>query len=85
MCGKVCVVEVEEIVPTGTLDPDLIHLLGSMFTGSYKVSMKNELNSAQRAQLLKGLKDVGSRSDGCSSSKELEDGMYVNLGIGIPL
>ena len=27
-CGKVCVVEVEEIVPTGTLDPDSIHLPG---------------------------------------------------------
>ena len=26
MCGKVCVAEVEEIVPTGSLDPDLIHL-----------------------------------------------------------
>ena len=25
-CGKICVVEVEEIVPTGTLDPDCIHL-----------------------------------------------------------
>ncbi len=28
MCGKVCVVEVEEIVPTGTFDPDHIHLPG---------------------------------------------------------
>ena len=28
MCGKVCVVEVEEIVPRGSLDPDLIHLPG---------------------------------------------------------
>ncbi|MFT4794955.1 MAG: 3-oxoacid CoA-transferase subunit A [Paracoccaceae bacterium] len=27
-CGKVCVVEVEEIVPTGSLDPDKIHLPG---------------------------------------------------------
>ena len=27
-CGKICVVEVEEIVPTGTLDPDCIHLPG---------------------------------------------------------
>ncbi len=27
-CGKVCVVEVEEIVETGTLDPDAIHLPG---------------------------------------------------------
>lgn len=28
MCGKVCVLEVEEIVPTGSLDPDHIHLPG---------------------------------------------------------
>ncbi|AKM08779.1 CoA transferase subunit A [Croceicoccus naphthovorans] len=27
-CGKVCVVEVEEIVPTGSLDADCIHLPG---------------------------------------------------------
>jgi len=27
-CGKICVVEVEEIVPTGSLDPDSIHLPG---------------------------------------------------------
>lgn len=27
-CGKVCVLEVEEIVPTGSLDPDAIHLPG---------------------------------------------------------
>mmetsp|Transcript_21642 Transcript_21642/g.20762 ORF Transcript_21642/g.20762 Transcript_21642/m.20762 type:complete len:124 (+) Transcript_21642:237-608(+) len=25
-CGKICIVEVEEIVPTGTFDPDQIHL-----------------------------------------------------------
>ena len=28
LCGKVCVMEVEEIVPTGSLDPDNIHLPG---------------------------------------------------------
>lgn len=28
MCGKICLAEVEEIVPTGSLDPDLIHLPG---------------------------------------------------------
>ena len=27
-CGKICVVEVEEIVPAGSLDPDCIHLPG---------------------------------------------------------
>ena len=28
MCAKVCIAEVEEIVPTGSLDPDHIHLPG---------------------------------------------------------
>ncbi|NBX43213.1 MAG: CoA transferase subunit A, partial [Rhodobacteraceae bacterium] len=27
-CGKVCIMEVEEIVPAGSLDPDHIHLPG---------------------------------------------------------
>ncbi|MBX9897913.1 MAG: CoA transferase subunit A [Qipengyuania sp.] len=27
-CGKVCVVEVEELVPAGSLDPDCVHLPG---------------------------------------------------------
>jgi 3-oxoacid CoA-transferase subunit A len=37
-CGKVCVVEVEEVVPVGSLDPDCIHLPGvyvqRMITGA---------------------------------------------------
>jgi len=28
MCGKTCVMEVEEIVPVGTLEPDYVHLPG---------------------------------------------------------
>ena len=28
MCGRVCIMEVEEIVPVGSLDPDSIHLPG---------------------------------------------------------
>ncbi|MEO1530657.1 MAG: CoA-transferase, partial [Pseudomonadota bacterium] len=28
MSGKLCVMEVEEIVPVGSIDPDLIHLPG---------------------------------------------------------
>ena len=27
-CGKICIAEVEEVVPTGSLDPDTIHLPG---------------------------------------------------------
>ena len=36
MCGKVCVAEVEEIVPTGSLDPDGIHLPGIYVTRLFK-------------------------------------------------
>ena len=28
MCGRICIMEVEEIVPTGSLNPDTIHLPG---------------------------------------------------------
>ena len=28
MCGKICIAEVEEIVPRGSLDGDAIHLPG---------------------------------------------------------
>ena len=28
MCGKICVAEVEEIVPVGSLDGDAVHLPG---------------------------------------------------------
>ncbi|MBU2937090.1 MULTISPECIES: CoA transferase subunit A [Pacificibacter] len=28
MCGKICIMEVEDIVPVGSLDPDAIHLPG---------------------------------------------------------
>ena len=35
-CGKVCIVEVEEIVPTGSLDPDSIHLPGIYVGGIVK-------------------------------------------------
>jgi 3-oxoacid CoA-transferase subunit A len=27
-CGKICIAEVEELMPTGALDPDLIHTPG---------------------------------------------------------
>ena len=27
-CGKICIAEVEEIVPRGSMDPDAIHLPG---------------------------------------------------------
>ena len=69
MCGKVCVVEVEEIVPTGTLDPDLIHLPGIYVHRIIQGEHEKRIEQRTTALRLKGLKNVGSRSDGCSSSK----------------
>jgi 3-oxoacid CoA-transferase A subunit len=44
-CGKTCVVEVEEIVPLGSLDPDTIHLPGiyvhRIITGSHEKRIEN--------------------------------------------
>jgi 3-oxoacid CoA-transferase subunit A len=45
-CGKVCVVEVEEIVPLGSLDPDTIHLPGIYVHRLIQGSTKNASNSA---------------------------------------
>ena len=44
-CGKTCVVEVEEIVPLGSLDPDTIHLPGiyvhRIITGTHEKRIEN--------------------------------------------
>jgi 3-oxoacid CoA-transferase subunit A len=47
MCGKVCIAEVEEIVPTGSLDPDHIHLPGIYVHRLIKAAMRNGSNNVQ--------------------------------------
>ena len=42
-CGKVCVLEVEEIVPTGSLDPDAIHLPGIFVQRIIKASHEKRI------------------------------------------
>jgi 3-oxoacid CoA-transferase subunit A len=41
--GKVCVVEVEEIVPVGSLDPDQIHLPGIFVNRLIKGSFEKRI------------------------------------------
>ena len=49
-CGKHCVVEVEEIVPTGSLDPDTIHLPGiyvhRLIQGAHEKRIENRTTRA---------------------------------------
>jgi 3-oxoacid CoA-transferase subunit A len=49
-CGKVCVVEVEEIVPVGSLDPDAIHLPGVyVATNDCRCTLRQENRVPHRA------------------------------------
>lgn len=95
MCkaAKVSIVEVEEIVETGQLDPDYIHVPGvyvdRLFKGaSYLKRIENkttkqnmtpkDVSSKKPAQLVR--EKIAKRA-----ALELKQGMHVNLGIGIPV
>jgi 3-oxoacid CoA-transferase len=93
--GKITIAEVEELVPTGTLDPNEIHVPGiyvqRIFEGkNYEKRIEqrtvsktenSENNDTQFYELGKGLTKFGIAK---RISQELKDGYYVNLGIGIP-
>lgn len=95
MCkaSRTSIVEVEEIVETGQLDPDHIHVPGvyvkRLFKGSsYQKRIENmttkenmmpkDLTNKKPAQLIR--EKIARRA-----ALELRDGMHVNLGIGIPV
>ncbi|MGC1487351.1 MAG: CoA transferase subunit A [Albidovulum sp.] len=52
-CGRVCVAEVEEIVPTGSLDPDMIHLPGiyvhRLIQGDHEKRIENRTTRKREA------------------------------------
>lgn len=95
MCkaAKVSIVEVEEIVETGQLDPDQIHIPGvyvdRLIKGkSYVKRVENKTTkqnmmpqdpaNKKPAQLIR--ERIAKRA-----AMELKNGMHVNLGIGIPV
>lgn len=85
--GKITIVEVDELVPIGELEPDEIHVPGiyvqRIFQGKdYQKRIEHRTTTVDLLHLsvLDSKKEIIAKR----LALEIKDGDYVNLGIGIP-
>lgn len=88
--AKVTIVEAENIVEIGELDPMEIHLPGIFVdrivpaTVEKRIEMRNLKPSAEEAGKEKSPSALRRERIAKRTAKELKEGYYVNLGVGIP-
>lgn len=91
--GKICIVEVEEIVPTGAIDPENVHLphifvqrlvVGKNYIKPIEYRTVAKEGGGKSSDIFKGPAGERRKRIAERASKLIKDGMYINLGIGIP-
>lgn len=83
--ARITIVEAEEIVPVGSIEPNEVQLPGIYVDRIVKAEIPMSFQKVRLHQPGTGKEEMNARTRiAARAAQELRDGMYVNLGVGIP-